>query len=102
MAARIAALESLSSWSPQPNFQPLPPMAHAPTPSAVISMSLFPNRFVSLIFLVDAKLPHNCAPSAVLSEDAVLSHDLLLKLIEIRNTAARCAKSIREFALLAR
>src|SRR5579875_971795 len=47
MAARMAAMESLSSCAPQLNCQPAPPMAQAPTPSAVISRSLLPN------FLVD-------------------------------------------------
>src|SRR5437762_10748328 len=35
----IAATDALSSWSPQPNSQPEPPMAQAPKPTGVIGRS---------------------------------------------------------------
>src|SRR3989440_12404080 len=39
----IAASESASSWGPQPNAQPPPPIAHAPKPTVVISSPLEPS-----------------------------------------------------------
>src|SRR5437868_1926650 len=37
-ASRIAAIESRSSWPPQANSQPDPPIAHAPKPIAEMSL----------------------------------------------------------------
>src|SRR5262245_43704714 len=42
----MAATESLSSWPPQANSQPEPPIAHAPNPIGVINRSELPNCFV--------------------------------------------------------
>src|SRR4051794_26585953 len=44
----MAAIDSSSSWGPQAKAQPPPPIAHAPTPMAVRSMSLLPRRFFSI------------------------------------------------------
>src|SRR6516225_5570976 len=44
----MAAMESLSSWVPQANSQPDPPIAHAPKPTGVTSRSEFPSRLVSM------------------------------------------------------
>ena len=38
-ASRMAAIESRSSWAPQANSQPPPPIAHAPKPIGVIVYS---------------------------------------------------------------
>src|SRR5438067_13736385 len=48
-ASRMAAMESLSSWSPQANSQPEPPMAQAPKPIGVMNRSEFPSRFVFMV-----------------------------------------------------
>src|ERR1700733_6538488 len=45
----MAAMESLSSWLPQPNSQPEPPIAQAPNPIGVINKSELPSRRVSTI-----------------------------------------------------
>ena len=47
-ASWIAAIESSSSWLPQANAQPAPPMAQAPNPSGVICKSESPS---SLVFI---------------------------------------------------
>src|SRR5437879_8782684 len=44
-------MESASSWGPQANSQPEPPMAHAPNPTGVILMSEFPSVRVSIRIL---------------------------------------------------
>src|SRR5450756_743338 len=41
----MAEMESSSSWGPQANAHPPPPIAHAPTPIGVNSISLLPSRF---------------------------------------------------------
>src|SRR4051794_16704410 len=41
----MAAIDSLSSCAPQAKAHPPPPIAHAPTPMGVSSMSLLPRRF---------------------------------------------------------
>src|ERR1700751_3481011 len=52
-ASRIAATESWSSWAPQANPQPEPPMAQAPKPIGVMYRSEFPN---CLVFMVASSL----------------------------------------------
>src|SRR5437762_5337075 len=47
----IAATDALSSWSPQPNSQPEPPMAQAPKPTGVIDKSELPSCFVFISIL---------------------------------------------------
>ena len=47
----MAEMESLSSWAPQANSQPAPPMAHAPKPIGVMNKSEFPSRFVLIVTL---------------------------------------------------
>src|SRR5260221_8071931 len=42
----MAATDALSSWAPQANCQPEPPMAQAPKPTGVINRSEFPSCFV--------------------------------------------------------
>src|SRR2546426_6280646 len=44
-------MESASSWGPQANSQPEPPMAHAPKPTGVILMSEFPSLRVCIRIL---------------------------------------------------
>src|SRR5712692_5958689 len=39
----MAASDAVSSWGPQPNDQPPPPIAQAPKPTRVISRSLDPS-----------------------------------------------------------
>ncbi len=39
----MAAIESASSWAPQANDQPPPPMAQAPKPTAVIRIPVVPS-----------------------------------------------------------
>src|SRR5205807_5736171 len=51
IASWMAAMESLSSWDPQANSQPDPPIAHAPKPIGVINRSEFPSRFVFMFAL---------------------------------------------------
>src|ERR1044072_184881 len=51
----MAAIDSLSSCAPQAKAQPPPPIAHAPTPMGVNSMSLLPRRFFC-IFSTIAKV----------------------------------------------
>src|SRR5450432_2088707 len=46
MAYRMAATDSVSSWSPQECAQPPPPMAHAPKPTRVRCMSVQPSLTV--------------------------------------------------------
>src|SRR5262249_9673169 len=48
-ASRMAATESLSSWAPQANSQPAPPIAQAPKPIGVMDRSEFPSRFVFMV-----------------------------------------------------
>ena len=50
-ASRMAEIESRSSWAPQANSQPDPPIAHAPKPIGVMIRSEFPSRFVFMIAL---------------------------------------------------
>jgi hypothetical protein len=45
-AARMAPMDSASSWLPQANAQPPPPMAQAPNPTRVSSMSVQPSLAV--------------------------------------------------------
>src|SRR5689334_16346541 len=47
-AAWIAAIDSASSCGPHENAQPFPPIAQAPIPRRVISISLLPSRFLSI------------------------------------------------------
>src|SRR6267142_517115 len=44
----MVAMESLSSWPPQANCQPDPPMAHAPKPIGVMCRSEVPSCLVSM------------------------------------------------------
>src|ERR1700733_15168434 len=55
-ASWIAATELLSSWAPQPNSPPEPPMAQAPNPIGVMNRSELPNRLVFMIPLLCDKL----------------------------------------------
>src|SRR6266576_2540429 len=48
----MAAIDALSSWSPQPNSQPEPPIAQAPKPMGVMPKSELPRRFVFMSDLV--------------------------------------------------
>src|SRR5882724_5438420 len=48
-ASWMAAMESLSSWAPQANSQPPPPIAHAPKPIGVMFRSEVPSCLVSMI-----------------------------------------------------
>src|SRR6266446_5678289 len=48
-ASWMAAMESLSSWAPQANSQPPPPIAQAPKPTGVINRSEVPSRFVFMV-----------------------------------------------------
>src|SRR5438477_10832749 len=41
----IAAIDVLSSWSPQPTSQPEPPMAHAPKPMRLADKRELPGRY---------------------------------------------------------
>ena len=43
-AWRIAAIDCLSSWLPQPTAQSPPPIAQAPRPTGVMCMSVRPSR----------------------------------------------------------
>src|SRR5438270_8354146 len=47
-ASRMAAIESRSSWAPQANSQPPPPIAHAPKPIGVMCRSEVPSCLVSM------------------------------------------------------
>src|SRR5688572_11199897 len=47
--SRIVAMLSVSSWAPQANAQPPPPMAHAPKPIGVICRSELPSRRVCIL-----------------------------------------------------
>src|SRR5438477_8348510 len=49
----IAAIDALSSCSPQPNSQPEPPIAHAPKPTGVMDKSELPSFFVFISTLLD-------------------------------------------------
>src|SRR5262249_4854665 len=42
----MAVMDALSSWSPQPNCQPEPPIAQAPKPTGVMLRSELPNGLV--------------------------------------------------------
>src|SRR5580704_17799817 len=44
----MAAMDSSSSCGPQAKAHPPPPMAHAPTPIGVNSISLLPSRFICI------------------------------------------------------
>src|SRR6266581_3151021 len=45
----MAAIESASSWLPQANVHPPPPIAHAPKPTRVIRMSVVPSGAVGSV-----------------------------------------------------
>src|SRR5262249_8668819 len=62
IAARIAAVDSLSSCGPHAKAQSPPPIAHAPTPIAVMRMSLLPSCLVvmSLPSIADRAGSRSC------------------------------------------
>jgi hypothetical protein len=67
-AAWIAATDSASSCGPQPNFHPPPPMAHAPMPMGVNSISLFPRRFLVIVLSNYDNPPMGAADFSILLE----------------------------------
>src|SRR2546427_9855339 len=50
-ASWIAARESMSSWPPQANPQPPPPIAQAPKPIGVMNRSEFPSCLVFMVVI---------------------------------------------------
>ena len=53
----MAAIDSSSSCGPQANAQPPPPIAHAPTPIGVNSISLLPKPFLLHLFYNNRRWP---------------------------------------------
>src|SRR5262245_24376199 len=77
----MAVMESRSSWAPQANSQPPPPIAHAPKPIGVMNRSEFPSRFVFMVspsllpkFLVET-LPGGNDPSRLLMNAGAVPND---------------------------
>ena len=68
----IAAIDCSSSWGPQPNSQPPPPIAHAPKPTRVISRPVSPSCVVfscvvcmMLLSMGDGLWLRGCAMAAI-------------------------------------
>jgi hypothetical protein len=55
-AWRMVAIDCSSSCGPHPNAQPPPPIAQAPKPTVVISMSVAPSRRVVSVVRIEPLL----------------------------------------------
>src|SRR5262245_29110844 len=91
----MAAMESRSSWPPQANSQPPPPMAHAPKPIGVISRSEFPSCFV---FMVSPSLLPKEAPCAM-PHGFELKVPLGVRIVAIRGRSEWAVGVIRVWAV---
>src|SRR5450756_1907998 len=60
----MAEIDSPSSCGPHANAHPAPPIAHAPTPIGVNSISLLPSRFFCISSTI-TKLTHPAGTRAV-------------------------------------
>src|SRR5437588_2303630 len=56
-ARLIAAIDSPSSWEPQPNCQPPPPTAQLPKPRGVMDSSVVPNCLVRIFLNLNSHGP---------------------------------------------
>ena len=72
IARFIAAIESLSSCGPQANDHPPPPIAHAPTPTRVMFMSVVPSCRTGSDVAMMRFLKRECAPAGLLISAADL------------------------------